>query len=468
MRITFALLGLLALAATPREEKPHIIFIMADDMGWGDARCFNPESKIPTPNIDRLAKEGMKFTDAHSPGSTCITTRYGLLTGRYPLRMKARKGTPLIAADRTTIASLLKSRGYATAMVGKWHLGVEGEKNPKKEVPLKGGPVDRGFDDYFGIPASLDIPPYYYIEGDRCVEPPSNQIEAMSTPGWTRIQGEFWRAGGIAPGYIHHEVLPTFTRKAVGMIHTHATSSSKKPLFLYLALGAPHTPWLPAKDLRGKSGASMYGEFVANVDRTVGAVLNALDAHKMTDNTLIFFTSDNGPVWYPADVEKYGHSSTGLFRGMKGDAWEGGHRMPFLARWPGRIKPGSTSAETICHTDMLATFAEVAGAKVPAETDSISILPALLGQKREGPLRQTIIHHYPMSEAIREGPWKLIPHLGSGGFSKPRRIKPVKGGPRGQLYNLADDPSETKNLWSEKPDVVRRLTALLERLRRAD
>ena len=234
MRITFALLGLLALAASPREEQPHVILIMADDMGWGDAHCFNPESKIPTPNIDRLAKEGMRFTDAHSPGSTCITTRYGLLTGRYPLRMKAPKGTPLIAPDRTTIASLLKSRGYATAMVGKWHLGVEGEKNPKKDVPLRGGPVDRGFDDYFGIPASLDIPPYYYIRGDRCVEPPSNQIEARSTPGWTRIQGEFWRAGGIAPGYKHNEVLTKFTRKAVQKIHDHSTSPSKKPLFLYL------------------------------------------------------------------------------------------------------------------------------------------------------------------------------------------------------------------------------------------
>jgi len=454
-----------AAQAVKRDAHPNIIFVMADDMGFGDLQSYNPESKIETPHLARLAKEGRRFTDAHAPASVCVPTRYGLMTGRYPFRMNRGRG-PLLEPNRPTLPSVLKQAGYKTAMIGKWHLGVEHEKNPAANQKLGGGPVEHGFDHFYGIPASLDIPPYYWIHNDRPVAPPSEKIDDNNTPGWTRIQGAFWRGGGIAPDYKHIDVLPIIRDRSADYIE--AAAKSDKPFFLYVALPAPHTPWLPTKLFEGKTPVSDYGDFVLMVDDLVGRLLGALDKTKQADETLFIFTSDNGPVWYSQDVEKYKHSSVGPLRGMKGDAWEGGHRMPFIARWPGHIPAGSKSKEVICHTDMIATAAAITGQKLPtnAGEDSYNLLPAFLGKKTK-PIREATVHQSSRRYlAIRQGNWKLIPGLGSGGFSKPSTVKPKKGEPAGQLYNLKNDLGEKSNLYAKRPKIVKRLTALLEKYKK--
>jgi arylsulfatase A-like enzyme len=449
-----------------KTQPTNIIFIMADDLGYGDLGCYGA-NKIPTPNIDKLAAEGMLFTDAHAPGAVCIPSRYGLLTGRYPFRQNGHpnKG-PLIEKDRKTIASLLKEQGYRTAMVGKWHLGFEGGINFDYSKPLRGGHFDCGFDYFYGQHASLDIPPYFYIENDKVVQPPTDEIEANNSDGWSRIQGAFWRKGAIAPGYEIQDVLPRFTQKSVEWLERQAKQDSNKPFFLYVAFTAPHTPWMPLKQFLGKSEVDMYGDFVAQVDDAVGQILNVVNNTGVSEKTLIIFTSDNGPVWYPEDVERFGHSSTNIFRGMKGDAYEGGHRMPFITKWPGKIKPGSKSNETICFTDMLATFAAITNTQLSTNEgeDSFNILPIMLGEKRDIPIREaTVLQSSRGYLAIRQGDWKLIPGLGSGGFTKPAKIEPETGQPKGQLYNLKTDPSEKTNLWTEKPELVDRLTTILDR-----
>ncbi len=452
------------------ESRPNIVFILADDMGYGDPRCFNPQSKIPTPNIDRLAGQGMRFTDAHAPGAVCVPSRYGLLTGRYPFRNRGVKNPAngaLIEAGRPTIATVLRERGYATGMIGKWHLGFDGGDRFDSAGPLHGGPIDHGFDTFFGQHASLDIPPYFFIDQDRCVEVPTANIAAHSSPDWSPIQGAFWRAGKIAPSYKHADVLPTYTRKAVEYLEARGKpGATEKPFFFYVAFTAPHTPWLPMEEFRGKSMGGLYGDFVAQVDDAVGQVLATIDRSGLSANTLVIFTSDNGPVWYPEDIKKFGHSAAGNWRGMKGDVWEAGHRMPFIARWPGKIAAGTQSEQTICFTDMMATFASVAGQPLAAGVgeDSYDLLPLLLGQKITQPLREaTVIESSQGVLAIRLENWKLIPHLGSGGFTRPATVKPLPGGPIGQLYNLADDPGETDNLYDRQPQIVQRLKALLEK-----
>ena len=447
---------------------PNIILILVDDMGYGDPGCNNADSKIPTPNIDSLARAGMRFTDAHAPGPLCHMSRYGLLTGRYPFRTDVSRWRtqPLIDDDQMTIASLLKSRGYRTAMVGKWHLGFQ-ENGYDNRLP--GGPVDRGFHSYFGIRASTDIPPYFYIRGDRAVTPPTNTIEANNSEGWSPVQGAFWRAGGIAPDLKLENVLPDFTEEAVKIITDHSKREDTAPLMLYLAYPAPHTPWLPSEEFKGSSSAGMYGDFTAMVDAMIGRVLKALADAKMADDTLVIFSSDNGPVWYDRDVERFGHDSAGGLRGMKADAWEAGHRMPFVVRWPGHVKAGSVSRQTICFTDFLATFADIIETDLPHEAgpDSVSFLPTLLGEQPEdAPIRDSlVIASGNGTMTMRSGPWKLITALGSGGFSKPNRVKPAPDGPRGQLYNLDDDLSETTNLYHAKPRIVDTLTRELSRVR---
>ena len=465
------LLGLLAAsawigsanAASSPDAHPNVILIVTDDMGYGDPGCYNPQSKIPTPHIDRLAAEGMRFTDAHAPGPICHPSRYGLMTGRYPFRTDVSKWPTqaLIDKDQVTIASLLREAGYATAMIGKWHLGFD-EKGYDK--PLPGGPTDRGFHQFFGLRASTDIPPYFYIQGDRAVSQPTQHIAANRSDGWSPIQGEFWRAGGIAPDLKLDEVLPRCTDEAIKVIKQHPAS---KPLMLYLAYPAPHTPWLPTSAFRGKSGAGMYGDFVMMVDHEIGRVCAALDAAGMTRNTMLVFTSDNGPVWYPHDVERFGHDAVGGLRGMKGDAWEGGHRMPFIVRWPGRVAAGTLSDQTICFTDLMATFAEMIGKKLPhaAGPDSFSLLPVLEGRQDAGkPVRGPIVMQSGSSGAmtIRSGDWKLIDQPGSGGFSKSPKLQ--AGDPPGQLYNLRDDPAERNNLFQKQPERVAELTRLMKQI----
>ncbi len=467
---TFAwnLLSLNAFAEST--DKPNIVFVLVDDMGYGDPGCYNPDSKIPTPHIDSLAKTGMKFTDAHAAGPLCHMSRYGLLTGRYPFRTNVNlwPTQPLIKDGEMTIASVLKSNGYHTAMVGKWHLGFH---ETGYDNPLPGGPVDCGFDTFFGIRASTDIPPYFYIKDRKAISPPSATIEARNTPGWTKIQGEFWRAGGIAPGLELKEVLPRFTEEAEQVIHQHALINAEQPLLLYLAYPAPHTPWLPSQEFVGKSEASLYGDFVVMVDHMIGRVLKKLEESNMTESTLVIFSSDNGPTWYEHDVERFQHDASGGFRGMKADAWEAGHRIPFIARWPGKIKPASTSHQTICFTDMLATFAAIVEQDLPTEAgpDSYNILPVLLGEQPDSnPVRdQLVIKSGSGFQTIRVDGWKLITGLGSGGFSNPNRINPGPGDPPGQLYNLETDPGETNNLYLQHPEIVTMLQQKLEQLEQA-
>ena len=452
-------------SAISADKLPHILIILVDDMGYGDVGAYNPDSKIPTPHLDKLGQEGMRFTDAHAPGPLCHLSRYGLLTGQYPFRANtsAWRRQPSIKSGQLTIASLLEAKGYNTAMVGKWHLGFQEEGYEK---PLNGGPVDVGFNSFFGIRASTDIPPYFYIRGRQAVQPPTSSIAANQSKGWSRIQGAFWRAGGIAPNLKLDEVLPRFTEEAISVILNHK-SSDPNPLFLYLAYPAPHTPWLPSKNFKGKGGAGMYGEFCNMVDAEVGKILQALEAQELASDTMVIFTSDNGPVWYDADVTRFGHDSAGGLRGMKADAWEAGHRMPFMLRWPKVVKPGSVSSRLICFTDLMATFADLTSTKLPASIalDSHSFLPALTDPSSSHQPREPIVMKAGSGAMmIRQGKWKLIDQLGSGGFSSPKRIRPEEGGPKGQLYDLSSDPSEKTNLWSEYPELVQKLSKRLEQI----
>ena len=473
--IAILLAGLLVETATVQatnNQRPNVLIILVDDMGYGDPQCYNPRSKIPTPQIDSLARDGIRFTDAHAPGPLCHLSRYGLMTGRYPFRtdVSVWRRQPVIDADRMTIASLLKSHGYHTAMVGKWHLGFLENGYDK---PLPGGPVDRGFDTYFGIRASTDIPPYFLIRGNRAVTPPTDHIEANSSEGWSPIQGAFWREGGIAPDLKLEDVLPRFTDEAIEIISRRAARNqqgrSAEPWMLYLAYPAPHTPWLPSSEFQGRSRANMYGDFAVMVDTMIGRVLRSLEENGMVDETLVVFTSDNGPVWYETDVKRFGHDSSGGLRGMKADAWEAGHRVPFIIRWPNVVKAGSVSDQVICFTDLMATFAAILGAELPNEAapDSFSCLSVLRDRAAtDGPTRETLV--IPSGNGtmtVRVGDWKLITALGSGGFSKPRRVQPAVGGPQGQLYNLAADLGETTNLYSERPDIVSRLRTRLQEIR---
>ena len=462
-------LGSLAdLPAMAAPRLPNLVYVLADDLGWGDLHCYNAESAIPTPNADRLASQGVRFTDMHSGSAVCTPTRYGIMTGRYSWRTSLKSGVlwgyspSLIEPGRLTVPAMLKRQGYYTAGVGKWHLGLGSAEKADYSKPLRPGPVDHGFDYYFGIPASLDMDPYLYFENDRAVELPTAQ-----TPGQNAPRGVFWRPGPIAPKFDIPQVLPTLTSKAESIIRERAGES--QPLYLYLALTAPHTPWTPLREFQGRSKAGIYGDFVAQVDDTLGRVLKAIDDAGAADNTLVVFTSDNGADWKPGDKALFAHRANASWRGEKADTWDGGHRIPFMARWPGQIRSGTASNQLGCLTDWMATAAAVTGFRLPRDAgeDSFNLLPALRGTTRK-PIREAIVHHSNDGVfSIREGSWKLILGLGSGGFSEPKKIEPAPGGPRGQLYNLADDPAEERNLWLDQKDVVRRLSALLERYQRS-
>jgi arylsulfatase A len=467
----------LAQPVQPVGKGPNVVFILADDLGYGDPTCYNRESKIPTPQMDRLAEQGIRFTDAHTPSAVCTPTRYGLLTGRYCWRSSLKQGVlngygePLIETDRLTLASLLKRRGYSTGCVGKWHLGLGwGTKEAGKKAgagnidwakPVTHGPQSLGFDYSCVIPASLDMDPYCWLENGRLMEAPTGH-----TPGskrqWEGGDG-FWRAGPIAPSFDFYAVLPTVAAKSVEFLKR---QTADKPFFLYVPLTAPHTPWMPTNEFRGQTKVDWYGDFVAEVDWAVGRIIKAVDDAGFRDNTLVIFTSDNGSPCLAEHIDKFGHRANGQWRGQKSDIHEGGHRVPFICRWPGRVKSGTQSRQTICLTDVLATFAAIVGDSLPANAgpDSYNILPAMLNADLKGPIREATVHHSGSGMfAIRQGPWKLIEGLGSGGFTAPQRIKPTPGGPEGQLYNLDDDPSEQKNLWAEQPEIVKRLSTLLER-----
>jgi len=447
---------------------PHIVLIIADDLGWGDARCYNAGSAIPTPRIDRIADGGCRFTDVHAPGAVCTPSRFGLMTGQYYWRLGLdRPGLDGYDADivqtRTTVASLLQGRGYHTACVGKWHLGLGTERPTDFSRPFHPCPVDHGFDSFYGLASSLDMPPYCYIENDRALPRPTEGIVGTphGTPG-------FYRSGAIAPGFKHEEVLPTLTGKAVEAIDTHTAAHPERPLFLYFALNGPHTPWLPVPHARGKSGAGRYGDFVWQVDDAIGQVTEALEQNRMAGDTLLIVTSDHGGLqsWIP---EEYGHRCNGPWRGQKGDAWEGGHRIPFIVRWPGHIEADSTNDALMSLTDMLATFAAVVDVTLPGGVgeDSLNQLPVWLGEC-PAVRDDLVIDSVRGLHVVRKGNWKLIDGSGSGGLRwKAEEHQPKAGEPEGQLYNLADDPGETHNRWAEMPEKVGEMLEAMRTARRA-
>lgn len=457
-------------------ERPNIIYILTDDLGYGDVQALNPKrGKIATPVLDRMAAQGMTFTDAHSGSSVCTPTRYGVMTGRYAWRTSLVTGVlggaspPLIAENRLTVAALLQKQGYATACIGKWHLGLEwapwedpaARKNhPGWEhdyaQPFKRGPVTMGFDSFFGISASLDMAPFAFIENDRLTAAPT-------------VEKTWVRKGPAAPDFEAVDVLPALTRRAVETIAAKAAGAKQgKPFFIYLPYASPHTPIVPSPAWQGKSGISGYADFVMQTDACVGEVLAALDQQGVADNTLVIFTSDNGcsPAADIGGLEKQGHFPNGDWRGTKADIWEGGHRVPFLVRWPAKVQAGSKSDTAVCHTDFMATVAALTGATLPdnAAEDSFSLLPELLGTGRS--MRSHVVHHSIHGQfAIREASWKLAFCPGSGGWTKPgdadaRR----KGLPDRQLYDLTRDPAEQNNVVAEHPAVAARLEAELKKM----
>jgi arylsulfatase A-like enzyme len=475
-------------AASP--ARPNIVFILCDDLGYGDVQCYNPAGKIATPNLDRLAAAGMRFTDAHTTSSVCSPTRYSLLTGRYNWRSRLQQGVfgglspRLIEPGRLTVAALLKQHGYHTAAIGKWHLGMDWARHPDKPAPerngieqsnqvwsvdftqpIRNGPNSVGFDYYFGISASLDMVPYTFIQNDRVTVVPTVEKVFPMIPG---KEGSWTRRGPGAPEFEAADVLPTLTRRSVEYIRQRAAAAKAgQPFFLYLPLNAPHTPVVPTPEWRDRSGLHVYADFVMQTDWSVGQVLTALEQEGLTGNTLIIFTSDNGfaPYVDAASLQGRGHAPSAHWRGYKSDLWEGGHRVPFLARWDGKVQPGSTSSQLISLVDFVASCAELLGVRLPdnAGEDSISFLPVLLG-RTDGRLRENLVHHSANGKfAIRQGKWKLCLTPGSGGWSSPRDPEAARQRlPATQLYDMLADPGETTNLQAERPEVVQQLVRLLE------
>jgi len=468
------------------QETPNIVYLLADDMGYGDLSCLNPHSKIKTANLDRLALEGMIFEDAHSSSAVCTPSRYSILTGRYNWRSSLKKGviggfTPsLIEEGRMTVASLLKGNGYSTACIGKWHLGMDWQTRDGSSLPdddpavcqwgthttpdvdysrpIKNSPVTKGFDYYFGISASLDMPPYAYIENDCVCGIPDRICEEKTGK-------RFYRRGPIAPGFRHERVTPELTDKACDYIRENA--AGKVPFFLYFPLPSPHTPIMP-EEFEGKSGTNPYGDFCLMVDDCVGKIMKALKESGIEEDTIVVFTSDNGcsPMADFKELAEFGHNPSYVFRGHKADIFEGGHRIPLIVRWPKKIKPGSRTCQTVCLSDLLATVADITGQKLPdnAGEDSVSNLSVWLGQRREDdPIREATVHHsINGSFSIRQGRWKLEFCPDSGGWSYPIPDKDdISGMPLIQLYDLEADVREATNVQDKHPEIVRKLTGLM-------
>ena len=470
-----------SLSVLAAEQRPNIIYILADDMGYGDITALNAQCKIKTPHLDKLARGGMIFTDAHSSSSVCTPTRYGILTGRYNWRSRLQSGVcwgfspRLIEPQRITVGSLLQTSGYHTAAMGKWHLGMDwplkqggfaddsdrwspqykGGWDVDYSKPIQNGPNTVGFDYFFGISASLDMPPYVFIRNNRA------EVTKL-------VEKAFNRKGPADVDFEAIDVLPRITEEVVSYIDRRAAAAREgKPFFVYFPLNAPHTPILPTASWKGKSGINAYCDFVMQVDNTVGQVMQALDKQGLAENTLLIFTADNGcsPAAKFNEMHAKDHHPSYKFRGHKADIFEGGHRVPFIARWPARVKAQSRSDQLVCLTDLMATCAELVEAKLPPDTgvDSVSILPALLGQDKR-PLREAVVHHSIRGAfSIRQGDWKLELCPGSGGWSSPRpgRANFAKLPPL-QLYNLKDNIGETNNLEAKHPQVVKELTPLLQ------
>lgn len=469
-----------------KKSLPNIVIILADDLGYGDLGCYNKDSKIPTPNLDRLARQGRRFTDSHTPSAVCSPTRYGLLTGRYPFRSPLKKGVvnpwgaPIIEPGRLTMPEMLRRLGYRTACIGKWHLGwnwatkdgkapasgKDSLSNVDFTKPITNGPTTRGFDYYFGTDVP-NFPPYCFIENDRTVGIPS----APSRP-------EFNRPGPMLPGWQWVDVLPELSRRSVKYIEESAKRSPQTPFFLYVPLTSPHYPVIPSKEFQGKSKADDYGDFVVQTDAVVGAILRALDQSGLAEDTIVIFTSDNGPevagevgIGAYERLRRFGHASMGIFRGVKRDLWEGGHRVPFIVRWPGKVQPGSTSDQTIAHSDLMATFAAIVKTPLPNDTaeDSVDISPAFRGEtvKREG-----LVYAGSSGKlAIRQGDWVLIAAASGQENSKASGEPAWFRKERGyvdhkqpyELYNLREDPTQKTNRYAEEMKRGQAMLAVLAR-----
>ncbi len=475
-------------------KPPNIVIIYADDMGYGDLNCQNPDSKIPTPNLDQLASEGMRFTDAHSSSGICSPSRFALLTGTYHWRRQhgivGAFGKPFFKDTDVTLPQVLKSIGYTTACIGKWHLGWDWEfKNePSGEVEqwgrmrkfylpgdidwskaVAGGPLERGFDYYFGD-GTINFPPYAWVENDRIIEAPTMEMD-INNIGFDIKEGEWeFRPGPKVEGWNPYEVLPTLTKKTVEWI---SNRDEDHPFFLYFALPSPHAPIIPNDAFDGKSQAGGYCDFMVQTDWVAGEVLKALKDKGVEENTLIIFSADNGPEHYAFDrAENYGHFSMGDFRGLKRDVWEGGHHIPFIFKWPGHVEAGSVSKEVISQVDIMATIAGITGISLPSNVapDSYNLLPVLKGEVYHSPLREATVQNTNEKKwGIRQGPWFYI-NSSSGEHSKmPESFKKLKGytdfDTPGVLFNLESDPEQRINLYEEYPERVKEMDKLLQEYR---
>jgi len=509
VRIGVALLLVATIApaqAATRSQAPNVVIILADDLGYGDPHCYNAQSRIDTPALDRLAAHGVRFTDAHSADAVCTPSRYGLLTGRYCWRTRLKRSVldgyspPLIEASRPTLASFLHGQGYATACFGKWHLGLqwtrrdgtlETRDRPANGFrtgedidvtkPVLGGPTAVGFDTFFGISGSLDMAPYCWIQDDHCVRPPTEKVP--DAPDMFLNQA----AGLRAPGFDAVAVLPTLETKSIQWITDHLHREPEKPFFVYLALNSPHLPVVPTAEFRGRSGAGRYGDYVMETDAVVGAVVEALERGGALENTIVVFSSDNGSLWHEWDpveaddvafhqpsprgeyTRKFGHQANGPLRGTKADIWEGGHRVPLIVQWPARLAPGVAGA-AVELTDLFATLADALSVPLPedAAPDSFSFYSVLQKPALARSSRPFSVHHsiHGMFGISSDG-WKYAEARGSGGFSTPKMVKPKPGEPTGQLYHISDDIAETKNLFSAEPGRVLRLQQQLDLAKRS-
>ncbi len=466
-----------------KPQYPNVIYILADDLGYGDVSVFNENGKIATPNIDRLASEGIRFTDAHTSSSVCTPTRYGIITGRYNWRSRLKSSVltgsskALIPNDRSTVASILKSKGYYTAFLGKWHLGWDWAlTNPDSLLgsgwdfkdfdnidfskSVKNSPNDLGFDYTYGFSGSLDMAPYVYVENGNATQIPDTISERTSKYSW-------WRKGPTSEDFVHEDVTPNLFRRSFKFINER--SKENGPFFLYLALPSPHTPILPTDEWKGKSGLNAYGDFVMMIDSFVGQIEKVVKDAGIEKNTIVIFTSDNGcspQVDFDLLISK-GHNPSYIYRGHKADIFEGGHRVPFIMKWPKHIKRGKISDEIICTTDLMATCAEIVGytLKDNEGEDSYSLVPLFDKDSLDKPLREATVHHSNNgSFAIRKGEWKLILCPDSGGWSFPTSndSEALATLPKHQLYNLKNDPGETKNLFIENTEKATELKNLLK------
>jgi len=482
----------IALGQQP-ERLPNILLILADDLGYGDVRCYNPESKIPTPNLDQLAAAGVRFTDAHSPSTVCTPTRYSILTGRMAFRNGMKGvftgvgGPCLIEEGRLTLPQMLKDSGYATAMFGKWHVGMtfydaEGKpinQNGLEAVqrvdysrPITDGPIHRGFDQFYGTACCPTTDWLYaYIDGDRIPVPPTQIVDRSPLPQHPYSRDN--RPGMIAPDFNLEEVDLLFLEKSQEFLTAHVRESPDQPFFLFHSAQAVHLPSFPADAFKGKTGSGPHGDFIFELDFIVGELLKTLEELGVAEETLVLFTSDNGPEVPTVISMRSDHNHDGArpWRGMKRDQWEGGHRVPFIAKWPGKIPAGSVSDQTVCLTDIMATCANLVGAKLPssAAEDSYDITSALLGTD-EQPIRDYTLHQtMSLNLAIRQGPWKYLDHQGSGGNNYQKKsglgtyiLPEAEPDAPAQLYNLEEDPGETTNLYSKHREKVRELKAKLD------